>query len=174
MKEVYQTEFAKEYAFANVSAACCLDVKEFHSGNQVIYLQHGKPIESMSFYRERNTIARHVPLKENGNMEFGNFIHAVRCLLSWDKKGKRSIVISAIGNHNNQVVIEAFHYAKMGSHLTDRCKGYQNHLIYCSMYGYLPSLPHIEQELKRLGDEFHKDVLHHISGLNNQHITNSQ
>lgn len=87
-------------------------------------------------------------------MGYGNLIHAVRCLLSWDRKGKRSIVCSEIGNYNNRVVIEAFHYAKMGFHYNDICRGYQNHLIYHSMYGHLPPLPQIENDLKRLGEEF--------------------
>lgn len=157
--------FTKLYTFAKVSASCYLYETDFHQGNQVINVSVQEFIESLSFFRERNTIARHIPLNKNGDMGFGNLLSAVRCLLSWDKKGKRSIVLSEIGNYNNRVVIEAFHYAKMGFHYDDRCRGYQNHLIYHSMYGHLPPLPQIEYELKRLGEEFKPEVQQSLDSL---------
>ena len=157
--------FTKLYTFAKVSASCYLYETDFHQGNQVINVSVQEFIESLSFFRERNTVARHIPLNKNGDMGFGNLLSAVRCLLSWDKKGKRSIVLSEIGNYNNRVVIEAFHYAKMGFHYDDRCRGYQNHLIYHSMYGHLPPLPQIEYELKRLGEEFKPEVQQSLDSL---------
>lgn len=149
--------FRKFYSFAKVVAACHIYEIDYYQGNQIINVSAGVFSVPNSFFSERKTTVRHLPLREDGDMGFGNLIHAVQCLLSWDKKGKRSIVFNEIGNYNNYTVIEAFHYAKMGYHLNDRCKGYQNHLIYHSMYGHLPPLPEIEQELRRLGEDFNKD-----------------
>ena len=146
--------FTKLYSFAKVSASCYIYETDYYQGNQIINVTTREFRETLSFFRERNTVARHIPLNESGDMGFGNLLSAVRLLLSWDKKGKRSIVCSEIGNYNNRVVIEAFHYAKMGFHYNDRCRGYQNHLIYRCMYGQLPPLPEIEDELRRLGEEF--------------------
>ena len=157
--------FTKLYSFAKVSASCYIYETDYYQGNQIINVTTREFRETLSFYRERNTIARHIPLNEDGDMGFGNLLSAVRLLLSWDKKGKRSIVCSEIGNYNNRVVIEAFHYAKMGFHYDDTCRGYQNHLIYHSMYGHLPPLPQIEHELKRLGEEFNQDIQQSLSDL---------
>ena len=150
--------FTKLYPFAKVSATCHIYETDYNQGNQIISVSTRGFSETLSFFRERNTVARHIPLNEDGDMGFGNLLSAVRLLLSWDKKGKRTIVCSEIGNYNNRVVIEAFHYAKMGFHYDDRCRGYQNHLIYHSMYGHLPPLPQIEYELKRLGEQYNPNT----------------
>ena len=150
--------FTKLYSFAKVSASCYIYETDYYQGNQIINVTTREFRETLSFFRERNTIARHIPLNESGDMGFGNLLSAVRLLLSWDKKGKKSIVCSQMGNYNNRVVIEAFHYAKMGFHYDDRYRGYQNHLIYHSMYGHLPPLPQIEHKLKRLGEEFNQEI----------------
>ena len=166
---VYQNKntmtFTKLYPFAKVSATCYIYETDYDQGNQIINVTTREFLKPLSFFRQRNTVARHIPLNEDGDMGFGNLLSAVRLLLSWDKKGKRSIVCSEMGNYNNRVVIEAFHYAKMGVHYDDKCRGYQNHLIYHSMYGHLPPLPQIEYELKRLGEEFSQDIQQSLADL---------
>ena len=155
----------KSYSFAKVSARGYLTEADYN--NKYILTEDLRLIINVSgrdferpqeFFQERNITARFMPLTEKeGDMGYSSLLDAVKMLLDNDRDGHRSIVCCAFGVNRSRTVIEAFHYAKMGFHLNDRCRGYQNHLIYHSMYGHLPPLPEIEQELRRLGEEFNKD-----------------
>ena len=150
----------KSYSFAKVSARGYLTEADYNNKyiftddlKQIINVS-GRPFEKpLSFFRERDLIARNMPLTEkDGDMGFDTLLKAVRYLMVWDRQDKRSIVCCAFGVNRSRTVIEAFHYAKMGFHFEDEYKGYLNHLIYNCETGHLPPLEDVEYELRFLSD----------------------
>ena len=87
----------------------------------------------------------HFPLDEEvDDIGWDNIIKAVEVLLRFDAQEKRMVVHCDYGQHRSRLVVEAFHYAKLGTHFIDRYKGFDNHLIYNSCSGYLPSITNVE------------------------------
>ena len=152
----------KSYTFAKVSARGYLTEADYYNKyiftddlKQIINVS-GRPFEKpLSFFRERDLIARNMPLTEkDGDMGFDTLLKVVRYLLAWDRRDKRSIVCCAFGVNRSRTVIEAFHYAKMGFHFEDEYEGYINHLIYNCAMGFLPPLDKVERELRCIGEEY--------------------
>ena len=152
----------KSYSFSKVSARGYLTEADYNNKyiftddlKQIINVS-GRPLEKpLSFFRERDLIARNMPLTDkDGDMGFDTLLKAVRYLLAWDRRDKRSIVCCAFGVNRSRTVIEAFHYAKLGFHFEDEYEGFTNHLIYNCTMGFLPPLEKVERELKRLGNEY--------------------
>lgn len=156
----------KSYSFSKVSARGYLTEADYNNKyiitedlKQIINVSGNEFLKPPTFFRERDIIARNMPLTEkDGDMGFITLLKAVRYLLFWDKQDKRSIVCCAFGVNRSRTVIEAFHYAKMGFHFEDEYEGCPNHLIYNCSIGCLPPLQEIERELKRLGDEYNPDA----------------
>lgn len=91
------------------------------------------------------------PLSEGvDDMGWSNIKQAVALLLESDATNKRMVVHCDFGQHRSRVVVEAFHFAKCGTHLLDEYKGYDNHLIYDCLTDHLPTIDHVEQELFNL------------------------
>lgn len=165
----------KSYSFSKVSARGYLTEADYNNKyiftddlKQIINVS-GKPFEKpLSFFRERDLITRNMPLTEkDGDMGVETLLQAVGYLLFWDRRDKRSIVCCAFGVNRSRTVIEAFHYAKMGFHFEDEYEGYANHLIYNCAMGYLPPLPQLERELKRLGDEYNPTSQERLKEMKN-------
>ena len=70
--------------------------------------------------------------------------------MHYDNTEKHILVHCDGGNHRSRLVVEAFHYAKLGTHFIDEYKGYDNHLIYDCCSGYLLPLEEVETELKNI------------------------
>lgn len=96
----------------------------------------------------------HFPLAEEvKDIGWSNIIEAVKRIRDYDAQGKRIIVHCDGGQNRSRTVVEAYHFAKTGQHITDEYKGFDNHLIYNSRSGYLPCLEEIEKELLQLMKE---------------------
>ena len=92
----------------------------------------------------------HYPLDEEvPDIGWENIIKAVKTLMQFEATNKHILVHCDGGNHRSRLVVEAFHYAKLGSHLLDEYKGYDNHLIYDCCSGFLPPLEEVEGELAK-------------------------
>ena len=93
----------------------------------------------------------HFPLAEEvDNIGWENLLKAVRTIARYDAQEKRIIVHCDGGQNRSRTVVEAFHFAKTGRHITDEYKGFTNHLIYNSLSGYLPCIEEIESALQQL------------------------
>lgn len=156
----------KSYSFSKVSARGYLTEADYNNKyiftddlKQIINVS-GKPFEKpLSFFRERDLIARNMPLTEkDGDMGYKTLLKAVGYLLFWDRLNKRSIVCCAFGVNRSRTLIEAFHYAKMGFHFVDKYEGYTNHLVYNCTMGFLPPLQKVECELRQLGEQYNDDL----------------
>ena len=91
----------------------------------------------------------HFPLDEEvPDIGWENIKKAVKTLMQYDNTDKHILVHCDGGNHRSRLVVEAFHYAKLGTHFIDEYKGYDNHLIYDCKSGYLLPLEEVEKALK--------------------------
>ena len=91
----------------------------------------------------------HFPLVETGNdMGLENILKAVRILEKADAEGAPAIVHCGFGNNRSRVVVECFHYRKMGFQLKDEYKGAMNHLAYSCGIGLLPPMAEMERILR--------------------------
>ena len=96
----------------------------------------------------------HFPLDEEvDDIGWDNIIKAVEVLLRFDEQEKRMVVHCDYGQHRSRLVVEAFHYAKLGSHFIDSYKGYDNHLIYNCKTSHLPPMDIVEIGLTKLREE---------------------
>lgn len=90
----------------------------------------------------------HFPLAEEvEDIGWSNVLEAVAVLRSYEASEGRLLVHCDGGTHRSRLVVEAYHFAKLGHHLTDPYKGYANHLIYDCAEGYLPPLSDVEAAL---------------------------
>lgn len=93
----------------------------------------------------------HFPLAEEvDDIGWSNVLEAVAVLRSYEASEGRVFVHCDGGTHRSRLVVEAYHFAKLGHHLTDPYKGYANHLIYDCSEGYLPPLSDVEAALSVL------------------------
>ncbi len=93
----------------------------------------------------------HLPLDEEvDDIGWSNILEAVAVLRRYEQSDGRVLVHCDGGAHRSRLVVEAFHFAKCGYHLSDPYKGYENHLIYDSLEGHLPPLSDVEETLLRL------------------------
>ena len=93
----------------------------------------------------------HFPLDEEvPDIGWENIKKAVKTLMHYDNTDKHILVHCDGGNHRSRLVVEAFHYAKLGTHFIDEYKGYDNHLIYDCKSGYLLPLDEVEEALKNI------------------------
>ena len=93
----------------------------------------------------------HFPLDEEvPDIGWENIKKAVKTLMHYDNTDKHILVHCDGGNHRSRLVVEAFHYAKLGTHFIDEYKGYDNHLIYDCKSDYLLPLEEVEEALKKL------------------------
>lgn len=93
----------------------------------------------------------HFPLDEEvADIGWANIQKAVKVLFEYDNSDKHILVHCDGGNHRSRLVVEAFHYAKTGTHFADKYKGYENHLIYDCNSGYLLPLEELEAGLQAI------------------------
>lgn len=90
------------------------------------------------------------PTVEKPTMDMPKIFLAVRQLHQYVSSGEPTVVHCVAGINRSRTVVEAYHYARFGKHLTDEYNGYQNHLIYNCASGYLPPLSQMEHWLSLL------------------------
>lgn len=83
-------------------------------------------------------------------MDLDIVLQAIAKLAEYDRDGSHIIVHCLHGNNRSRTVVEAYHYAKLGTHYEDEYKGYTNHLIWNCAQGYLPPLPEMERLLSKI------------------------
>ena len=110
-------------------------------------------------------------LEETEDIGYDAILKAVDEMLKHDESGDRMIVHCDFGNNRSRTVVEAFHFAKMGFHLEDEYKGFQNHLIYNSESGFLPPIRQIEIDLQELSEDSEEEAEDAYDIWNNLHRT---
>lgn len=93
---------------------------------------------------------------EEQPMDVNAILQTVAKLAEYDKDGGHIIVHCMGGNNRSRTVVEAFHFAKFGTHIEDMYRGYKNHLHYNCESGYLPPL----KEMERLLSSDIETILH--------------
>ena len=93
----------------------------------------------------------YLPLVETGtDMGLENILKAVRILEEADAEKAPVIVHCGFGNNRSRVVVECFHFRKMGFQLEDEYKGALNHLVYNCGIGLLPAIEDVERMLQEI------------------------
>ena len=102
----------------------------------------------------RGVVYHYLPLDEEvADIGWQNILRAVEIILRADAEDKRVVVHCDFGQHRSRLVVEAFHFAKFGTHFLDSYHGYENHLIYDCKCNHLPPLEVIEQQLRELAEK---------------------
>lgn len=139
----------KDYDFVNITVRPFLKLSDV---NNPYIFGETKHVINMCDYREPEVIElihskgatfNWFPTGEHP-MDAELLLNAVAKLAEYDKDGSHIIVHCMGGNNRSRTVVEAFYFAKLGTHLEDEYKGYPNHLIYNCESGYLPPLKEME------------------------------
>ena len=148
----------KTYQFAKIQARPYPNMAEIR--NPYIYGKAGcvinvsekeYPAEIREELERQGKLLRHFPLVETGkDMGLDNIIRCVRVLEEADADGIPVIVHCGFGNNRSRVVVECFHFRKMGFQLEDEYKGAKNHLAYNCGIGLLPPIKEVERILAEL------------------------
>ena len=140
------------YTFANITVRPFLKLSDVN--NPYIFGQT-KHVINMCDYREPEVVEL---IQSKGGtfdwfptdeqpMDVNAILQAVAKLAEYDKDGSPIIVHCMGGNNRSRTVVEAYHFAKIGTHIEDMYRGYFNHLHYNCESGYLPPLKEMEQLL---------------------------
>lgn len=146
----------KAYKFANITVRpypnmCDVNNKWIFTPEigVVVNVSQKYKAEIVDAIKQKGIEYFHFPLDEEvPDIGWENIKKAVKTLMHYDNTDKHILVHCDGGNHRSRLVVEAFHYAKLGTHFIDEYKGYDNHLIYDCCSGYLLPLEEVETELK--------------------------
>ena len=145
-----------DYTFANITARGFMTLDEIN--NPCIFTDSTKHVINVCTYREPEVVDLILskgatfdwfPTDERP-MDLNIVLQAIAKLAEYDRDGSHIIVHCLHGNNRSRTVVEAYHFAKLGFHFEDECKGCKNHLIWNCEQGYLPPLPEMEKLLKDL------------------------
>ena len=148
----------KAYKFANITVRpypnmCDVNNKWIFTPEigVVVNVSQKYKAEIVDAIKQKGIEYYHFPLDEEvPDIGWENIKKAVKTLMHYDNTDMHILVHCDGGNHRSRLVVEAFHYAKLGTHLIDEYKGYDNHLIYDCKSGYLLPLEEVEEALKKL------------------------
>ena len=148
----------KAYKFANITVRpypnmCDVNNKWIFTPEigAVVNVSQKYKAEIVDAIKQKGIEYFHFPLDEEvPDIGWENIKKAVKTLMHYDNTDKHILVHCDGGNHRSRLVVEAFHYAKLGTHFIDEYKGYDNHLIYDCCSGYLLPLEEVETELKNI------------------------
>ena len=148
----------KAYKFANITVRpypnmCDVNNKWIFTPEigVVVNVSQKYKAEIVDAIKQKGIEYFHFPLDEEvPDIGWENIKKAVKTLMHYDNTEKHILVHCDGGNHRSRLVVEAFHYAKLGTHFIDEYKGYDNHLIYDCCSGYLLPLEEVETELKNI------------------------
>ena len=142
------------YDFANITVRPFLKLSDV---NNPYIFGETKHVINMCDYREPEVIEA-IKAKgatydwfptEEQPMDLNMVLQAVAKLGIYAGDGSPIIVHCMGGNNRSRTVVEAYYFAKYGTHYEDEYKGFQNHLIYNCERGFLPALSEMEQLLKQ-------------------------
>ena len=114
--------------------------------------------------RKKKIDVYHRPVS-NKEKRFEYLLDCVKIILWRTKDGHNAFVYCDSDLLYSSAIIEAYHFFKLRSHLTDEYKGYQNHLIYLCETGFYPPLKEVEHEIKRISDEYDPQVQSRLKQL---------
>lgn len=144
------------YKFADIQARPFPNIMEIMNPN--IYGRAGIVInvsgteyteEIECCLKQQNKRLYHYPLSETGNeMGLENILRCVSILEQADKNKIPVIIHCDCGNNRSRVVIECYHYRKLGCQFDDEYKGAINHLAYNCSIGLLPPIEEVEKRLR--------------------------
>ena len=105
-------------------------------------------------------------------MDVNAILQAVAKLAEYDKDGTPIIVHCMGGNNRSRTVVEAYHFAKTGTHLEDMYRGYMNHLLYNCGEGFLPLIKEMGKKLFRLTPRpYSVEIFDEFEGISINSIT---
>lgn len=139
----------KNYDFANITVRTFLKLSDvnnpyiFGETKHVISMCAHREPEVIDLIHSKGSTFDWFPTEEQP-MDVNAILQAVAKITEYDKDGTPIIVHCMGGNNRSRTVVEAFYFAKLGTHLEDEYKGYPNHLIYNCESGYLPPLKEME------------------------------
>ena len=81
-------------------------------------------------------------------MGIKNILSAISVIGKADAAGEKVVVHCVGGNNRSRALVEAYHFAKTGTHYPDEYKGAFNHLLYNSAEGHLPPAEELERILR--------------------------
>ena len=141
------------YPFANITVRPFVGINDvrnpyiFKDGTHVINVSQDWREEVRDYVEQHSGTYDWIPLNEEPNMGVENLLKAVTLLAKFDMLDSHTIVHCVGGNNRSRTVVEAYYFAKYGTHYEDEYKGFPNHLIYNCKSGYLPPLLEMEQIL---------------------------
>lgn len=144
----------KNYDFANITVRPFLKLSDvnnpyiFGETKHIINMCDYREPEVIDLIRSKGATFDWFPTEEQP-MDVNAILQAVAKLAEYDKDGTPIIVHCMGGNNRSRTVVEAYHFAKTGTHLEDMYRGYMNHLHYNCESGYLPPLKEMEQLLTK-------------------------
>ena len=148
----------KKYDFANITVRpypnmCDVNNKWIFTPDikVVINVSQKYKTEIVEAIKQKGIEYFHFPLDEEvPDIGWENVVRAVKTLMQYETTNEHIFVHCDGGNHRSRLVVEAFHYAKFGSHFLDEYKGYDNHLVYNCSTKHLPPLNEVEIFLKSI------------------------
>lgn len=149
----------KQYQFADIQARRYPSIKEINDPD--IYGRVGVVINvskkaypdeiKLAFKQYKDNKLWHIPLTEKGDdMGLESILQCVRILEEADKAGIPALVHCGIGTNRSHLVVECYHYRKLGFQLEDPYKGCFNRLTYNCSIGLLPPITDVEERLRLL------------------------
>ena len=144
-----------KYDFANITVRPFLKLSDV---NNPYIFGETKHVINMCDYREPEVIDLihskggtfdWFPTEEQP-MDVNAILQAVAKLAEYDKDGTPIIVHCMGGNNRSRTVVEAFYFAKLGTHLEDEYKGYPNHLLFNCGGGFLPPIKDMEKMIRHI------------------------
>lgn len=144
----------KNYDFANITVRPFLKLSDvnnpyiFGETKHVINVCDYREPEVIDLIHSKGATFDWFPTEEQP-MDVDAILHAVAKLAEYDKDGTPIIMHCMGGNNRSRTVVEAYHFAKTGTHLEDMYRGHLNHLHYNCESGYLPPIKEMERLLAR-------------------------
>ena len=160
----------KSYTFANLYARGPMTEADYYNDELtdnlrlVINLTDDWMNEPHELTRKKKIDVYHRPVS-NKEKRFEYLLDCVKIILWRTRDEHKAFVYCDSDLLYSSAIIEAYHFFKLRSHLTDEYKGYQNHLIYLCETGFYPPLKEVEHEIKRISDEYDPKVQSRLKQL---------
>ena len=149
------------YSFAKITVRPFLKLSDVNNpyifGETLFFFRYGdhREPEVIDLIHSKGGTFDWFPMEEQP-MDVNAILQAVAKLAEYDKDGTPIIVHCMGGNNRSRTVVEAYHFAKTGTHLEDEYKGYPNHLLYNCREGFLPPIKEMEQLLTDIAQNYKK------------------
>ena len=148
----------KSYKFAKITVRPYPNISDVNNKwiftpdtGVVINVSQKYKVDIVDAIKQKGIDYYHFPLDEEvPDIGWEKIQKAVRTIFQYANTDKHIIVHCDGGNHRSRLVVEAFHYAKYGTHFMDEYKGFDNHLIYDCCSGFLLPLGDVESVLKKM------------------------